>query len=176
MNLKNSKRKDYLNVLDTVDFVHLGEFLFTAYSKKTQQDLYAKLKDVKSEDDAKALQEFIPESNWKRYFGKLVSCEDGYLKARWERLYDLRCKVAHNALMSRSDLEDIEKLIGEVKPKLQEAIGKLSKVKVSAEDVEAVAESAARRVNATIGELTGSDKTRVAAYLSQAAQRFCQSL
>ncbi|MBX3451463.1 MAG: hypothetical protein KF777_17985 [Planctomycetaceae bacterium] len=149
---KNSKRKDYLNVLDTVDFIHLGEFLFTAYSKKTPQDLYARLKDVKTEDDAKALQEFIPESNWKRYFGKLVTCEDGYLKTRWEKLYDLRCKVAHNALMTKSDLDGIEKLIGEVKPNLEQAIGKLSKVKVPAEEAEAVAENAARRVNATIGE------------------------
>ena len=24
---------------------------------------------------------------------------DGYLKSRWEKLYELRCKVAHNALM-----------------------------------------------------------------------------
>ncbi|MHC5540300.1 hypothetical protein ACYOEI_18930 [Singulisphaera rosea] len=63
--VRNSKRKDYLNVLDTVDFIHLGEFLFANYSKKTPQDLYAKLKDVKTEEDAKALQTFIPESNWK---------------------------------------------------------------------------------------------------------------
>jgi hypothetical protein len=110
------------------------------------------LKDVKTEEDAKSLQEFIPESNWKRYFGGLVTCEDGYLKTRWEKLYDLRCKVAHNALMTKADLDDIEKLIGEVKPKLEEAIGKLSKVKVPAEEAEAVAENAARRVNTTIGE------------------------
>ncbi|MHC5540301.1 hypothetical protein ACYOEI_18935 [Singulisphaera rosea] len=80
-----------------------------------------------------------------------MTCEDGYLKSRWEKLYELRCKVAHNALMGKSDLDDIEKLIGEIKPKLQEAIGKLSKVKVPAEDAEAVAENAAGRVNATIG-------------------------
>ncbi len=150
--VRNSKRKDYLNVLDTVDFIHLGEFLFATYSKKTPQDLYAKIKEVKTEEDAKALQAFIPESNWKRYFGGLVNCEDGYLKARWEKLYELRCKVAHNALMVKADLDEIERLIGEIKPKLQEAIGKLSKVKVPAEDAEAVAENAARRVNATIGE------------------------
>jgi hypothetical protein len=150
--VKNSKRKDYLNVLHTVDFIHLGEFLFTAYSKKTPQELYAKLKDVKNEDDAKALADFIPQSNWKRYFGTLVSCEDGYLKARWDKLYDLRCKVAHNALMTKQDLDEIERLIVEVKPKLQEAIGKLSKVKVPSEDAELVAESAARTVNATAGE------------------------
>lgn len=150
--VRNSKRRDYLNVLDTIDFIHLGEFLFTPYSKTTTKDLHAMLKNVRTEDDAKALHAFIPESNWKRYFVEFVTCEDGYLKTRWEKLYELRCKVAHNSLVTKSDLDDIEKLIGEVKPKLQEAIGKLSKVKVPAEDAEAVAESAARRVNATIGE------------------------
>lgn len=150
--VRNSKRRDYLNVLDTVDFIHLGEFLFATYSKKSPQDLYAKLKEVKTEEDVKALQSFIPESNWKRYFGGLVTCEDGYLKVRWEKLYELRCKVAHNALMVKADLDEIEKLIGDLKPKLLEAIKKLSKVKVPAEDAEAVAENAARRVNATIGE------------------------
>lgn len=150
--VKNSKRKDYLNVLDSIDFIHLGEFLFAPYSKKTPQEMYAKLKDVKSDEDAKALLEFLPESNWKRYFGEFVTCEDGYLKTRWEKLYDLRCKVAHNAHMSKADLDDIEKLIGEVKPKLKDAIGKLSKVRVPPEEAEAVAENAASRVNATIGE------------------------
>jgi hypothetical protein len=150
--VKNSKRKDYLNVLHTVDFIHLGDFLFALYSKKTPQDLYAKLKDVKTPDDAKALHEFIPESNWKRYFGGLVACEDLYLKSRWEKLYDLRCKVAHNALMTGKDLENVEKLIAEVKPKLLKAIDKLSTVKVPPEDAELVAESAARSVNATVGE------------------------
>ena len=150
--VKNSMRKDYLNLLHTVDFIHLGEFLFTAYSKKTTQELHAKLADVKTADDAKALKDFIPQSNWERYFGKLVSCEDGYLKARWDKLYDLRCKVAHNALMTNHDLNEIERLVGDVKPKLLEAIAKLSKVNVPFEDAELVAENAARIVNATVGE------------------------
>ncbi|HEY7309221.1 MAG TPA: hypothetical protein VH643_07700 [Gemmataceae bacterium] len=154
--VKASKRKegdkDYLNVLHTVDFIHLGALLFDPYSKGTPQELFAKLKDAKTADDVKVLQEFVPESNWKRYFAKLVAWEDGQLKSRWEKLYLLRCKVAHNALMTGDDLEEIEKLVGEVKPKLQEAIAKLSKVTVPPEEVELVAESAARTVNATVGE------------------------
>ena len=101
--VKASKRKegdrDYLNVLHTVDFIHLGALLFDAYSKGTPQELHVKLKDAKNGDDLKALQEFIPESNWNRYFAKLVDWEDGQLKSRWEKLYLLRCKVAHNALI-----------------------------------------------------------------------------
>jgi hypothetical protein len=37
--VKNSKRKDFWNVLHTVDFIHLGDFLFAPYSKMTTQDL-----------------------------------------------------------------------------------------------------------------------------------------
>lgn len=150
--VKNNKKKDYINVLYTVDFIHLGAFLFEPYSKRTAQELFEKVKDVKTVKDMKGLEEFIPESNWKRYFARLVDCEDGYLKSRWERLYELRCKVAHNALMTANDLEQIRNLIGEVKPKLQEAISKLSKVTVPPGEVELVAESAARTVNATVAE------------------------
>jgi len=150
--ISNSKRKNYLNVLDTVDFIHLGDILFDAYSKKTSQDLYDALENVKTKEDVERLQEFLPESNWKRYFDGLVTCQGDYLESRWKKLYELRCKVAHNALMTRADLDDIERLISEVKPKLDEAIGKLSKVKVPAEEAELVAENAARRINATIGE------------------------
>ncbi len=150
--VKSSKRKDLVNVLHTVDFIHLGEFLFEPYSKRTAQELFAKIKGVKTIEDAEALQEFVPESNWKRYFAELVDCEDGYLKSRWEKLYGLRCKVAHNALMTGDDLEQINKLIGEVKPKLQDAIAKLSKVTVPPDEVESVAESVVRTVNTTVGE------------------------
>jgi hypothetical protein len=135
-----------------VDFIHLGALLFDPYSKGTSQELFAKLKDAKNPDDVKALQEFVPKSNWKRYFAKLVAWEDGQLKGRWEKLYLLRCKVAHNALMTGEDLEEIETLVGEVKPKLQEAIAKMSNVTVPPEEVERVAESAARTVNAAVGE------------------------
>jgi hypothetical protein len=148
--------RDYLNVLHTLDFIHLGEILFNPYSKKTTQDLYARLKDVKTPEDVATLQDFIPQSNWKRYFQKLVDCEDSYLESRWKKLYDLRCKVAHNALMTGQDLDDTRKLIDEVKPKLLDAIGKLSNVTVPAEEVELVAESAARSVNTAVGEFIGA--------------------
>jgi hypothetical protein len=150
--VKNSKRKESPNVLDTVDFIHLGEMLFAPYSKRTPQDLYDKLKDVETPEDAKALQEFVPKSNWERYLGGIVACEDLYLKSRWEKLYKLRCTVAHNAPMTGGDLDEIKKLITEVKPKLQEAISKLSNVTVPPDEAELVAESAARAVNATVGE------------------------
>jgi Apea-like HEPN len=147
-----SKGGDYLNVLHTLDFIHLGEILFNPYSKKTPQDLYARLKDVKTLEEVAALKDFIPQSNWRRYFQKLVDCEDSYLETRWKKLYDLRCKVAHNAIMTGRDLDDTRKLIDEVRPKLLDAIGKLSNVTVPPDEAELVAENAARTVNAAVGE------------------------
>jgi hypothetical protein len=67
-------------------------------------------------EDAAALKDLIPQSIWKRCFADLVDCEDLYLKTCWEKLDELRCKVAHNALMTAKYLEDTQKLISEVKP------------------------------------------------------------
>jgi|GEM_PF-3567041 hypothetical protein len=153
---KKTTSRDYLNVLHTLDFIHLGNIMFDAYSKKLTSDLYIKLRDVKTVADAKALQDFIPQSNWTRYFAQLIECDDLYLETRWKKFYLLRCKVAHNALMNAQDFADIEKLIGEVKPKLEQAIGELPQVMVPPGEVESVAESAARNVNAAIGDFVSS--------------------
>lgn len=164
-----SKSRDYLNVLHTLDFIHLGDLLFNPYSKKTVQDLYAKLKDAKTAQDVRALQDFIPQSNWKRYFQKLVDCDDSYLDTRWKKLYELRCKVAHNAIMTGRDLDETRKLIDEVRPKLLDAIKKLSNVTVPPEDAELVAENAARSLNAAVGEFIGLWQQLEAAVTRRAA-------
>lgn len=155
--LRNSRRsesaKSYVNVLHTLDFIHLGEFLFNPYPKRPAQELFGKLKEIKTSEEAASLhEEYAPQSNWKRYFSGIVPCNDSYLDSRWKKLYELRCKVAHNNLITAKDLEEIEVLVGEVKPKLQEAIAKLAKVKVPSEEQELVAERAASSVNAAVGE------------------------
>jgi len=148
--------KDYVNVLHGVDFIHLGEFLFTPYPNRSGPDLYARLKDTqkaeKREEALKALQLFIPQSNWTRYFKGVVGCDDSYLDTRWKQLYELRCKVAHNTMVVKADYESIQRLVGEVKPKLEEAVSKLSGVTVPPEDIELVAERAAGSVNTALGE------------------------
>jgi hypothetical protein len=146
------ENRDYLNILYLLDFIHLGNILFDAYSKKTTTDLYLKLKEAKTVADVSALQDFIPRSNWTRYFAQIIQCDDSYLESRWKKLYLLRCIVAHNAMMTQQQFLEIERLIGEVKPKLLEALGKLPQVTVPLGEVELVAESAARNANAAVGE------------------------
>lgn len=150
--LSKSKRKDYLNVLHTIDFIHLADFLVRPYSKKQTQDLYAKLRAANKTADLDDLRQFIPESNWSRYFSKLVDCEDSFLSKRWTELYELRCKVAHNAIVTKTDFEQIERTVGELQAILEEAIKKLPQVSVPANEVETVAENAAGTIHSLYGE------------------------
>jgi hypothetical protein len=153
--IDKSKRKadGSLNILHTLDFCHLGDFLFSKYSTRTTDDLYQKIGQSKKPEDLDlgALKDYLPRSNWQRYFSALVSCEDGYLSSRWNDLYELRCLVAHNGMLTKDDLQKIERLVSEVKPKLVEAIKKLPSVSVPADEMEAVAESAVRNISESLG-------------------------
>jgi hypothetical protein len=173
--VRRSRRKedanDYLNVLHTVDFIHLGSFLFKPYSRKSAAELYSKLEKAQSAEDLQELREFIPRSNWSRYFAGVVDCDDAFLQSRWATLYDLRCKVAHNTLISRKDVVDLERTAGEVTSKLEAALDRLSKVTVPAEEIEVVAEQAAGRVNSALGEFIAAWKDLEAAFHAAAEER-----
>ena len=86
-----SKRKEFLNVLHTIDFSHLANLLLRPYSNTSTEDLHERITNAQTVEDLTALKSCIPQSNWSRYFSVLVECDDGYLKKRWEELYDLRC-------------------------------------------------------------------------------------
>ena len=50
-----------------------------------------------------------------------MECDDGYLKKRWT-LYELRCKVAHNAIVNKAEFDRVETLVNELEGKLDDAI------------------------------------------------------
>lgn len=62
--------------------------------------------------------------------------EASNLKNKWKQLYDLRCKVVHNTTFHQADFREVEKLVAELKPILQEALAKLATIEVSATDTE----------------------------------------
>lgn len=152
--LEKSKRKQQSDVLHQADFIQLGEFLFKAYPNRDTQHLLgiiAKARDA-TELKLEELQDFVPRSNWERYFADVVECEDEFLNKRWKDLYEIRCKVAHNALVSRGDFDRLQKLLSEVEPPLQKAINNLGKVEVPPEERDQVAESAAATLSAAYGD------------------------
>jgi hypothetical protein len=148
--IDKSKRKpetresyEYLDVLYQVDFIHLGDFLFKPYQTKTTEELYTKLKGIKRPDelDLVELKDYMPRSNWDRYFSEIVAYDGAQFRNKWERLYELRCIVAHNALMRSSEFSDIVNLSKEVAENLQNALDNLDKINVPEEEKESVAEN-----------------------------------
>jgi hypothetical protein len=153
--LSKSKRKGtFNNQLHTVDFIDLADFLLKPYPSKQADQLYERLRKLKKGETltAEDLRDYVPRSNWQRYFAKLVACEDQYLNSRWQELYELRCQVAHNAQFERRDFERVRELTADLGDKLRAALGKLPQVTVPKEEQETVAEEAATRLYPRLGE------------------------
>lgn len=150
--ISKGKRKDYINVLHNVDFIHLADFLIKPYSNTSPLELNKKIRGATTIEDLGIIKTLLPESNWNRYFSSLVSCEDSFLQRRWSELYELRCKVAHNAIVTRQDFEQISTLAKELEEKLIDALNKLPQVKVPETEVNNVAESAAENVSSVLGD------------------------
>lgn len=152
--LKMKKEVASHNYLYEVDFIQLSNFLFKEYSTANSRKLVDALGKAKKieELDLLELQELVPRSNWERYFSPIVNCKIEYLQPRWERLYLLRCMIAHNNLMSDSDYEEVCLLSGEVKDKLTQALEGLDKIQVSSEQKEDVAENIASEINTDFGD------------------------
>lgn len=143
--IKNKSDKNTVNCLYEADFIQLANFLFKPYSSKDIGGLFSKLENLDS-DDALChadFEEYIPKSNWDRFFSDVVSCEKGFIEKRWERLYELRCMIAHNKQFSFEDYDEVIKIANELRPKFVEAIDNLEKVEVPVEEKEKVAESIA---------------------------------
>lgn len=137
----NINNKD-ANYLYNVDFIQLKNFLFSENYPNHKDSLIRKFKSAKniSELNLDEIKELIPESNWDRYFKPIVECEAEYLKKRWDSLYDLRCKVAHNKDFTKTALENVRNLASELTPILEKAISSLDNISVSDDEKDAVFE------------------------------------
>lgn len=151
---KKSSENAVTSILHETDFIQLADCLFKAYSTKETDTLYKQLETAKNISDLKLdeIREFIPKSNWTRYFSALVDCDDTFLNKRWVELYDLRCLVAHNNLLRKNDYERIVTLIGEIKPKLQKALDNLDKVTVPEQEKDNLAENVVVNISSLYGE------------------------
>lgn len=148
------KKESSTDFLYETDFIQLANFLFEQYQTEQSSKLIEKIKQTNDVNQLTIdeLKSFVPKSNWERYFSNIVDCELDYLKNRWEKLYDLRCKIAHNNKMNKEDYSATERLVEEIKEKLQAAIESLDKITVPVEDKETVAESMFYNSNELYGQ------------------------
>lgn len=156
--IKTKKSNTSQNYLYEADFIQLSNFLFKEYSTANSRKLVEKLGAVTdiNELELTELKELVPQSNWERYFSPIVDCKSEYLQTRWEKLYELRCMVAHNKFIGTDDYDEICRISKEVKDKLTQAIENLDKVHVSEEQKEDVAENIASNMNSLYGEFIRS--------------------
>lgn len=141
------------NYLYETDFKDLSTFLFDEYRTEDIRSLNEKIKGLAAESiSANELRGYLPKSNWERYFREHVDCEGTYLQSRWDKLYKLRCKVAHNNTFTLEDFNQTERLIGEISPKITDAIANLDRVEVPLDEREELAEVVASKNSAMYGE------------------------
>lgn len=140
---KHKEESSNTNLLHETDFIQLADFLFKPYQTQDISSLYKQLKNCKDISELKldSLREYIPKSNWERYFKEYVNCEDEYLNKKWSRLYELRCIIAHNNLLSKNDFNEITELVKELEPKIQEAIDNIDKIIIPKDEKELVIEN-----------------------------------
>lgn len=153
--INNSKRpQQYGDVLHKVDFIHLGAFLFKEYQTKDVSNLYKLFDSVTNSEELilADLRDYKAKSNWEKYFSRIVDCTRDYLKNRWDALYKLRCDVAHNAIITKSDYERTAQLVGEVSEKLENAINNIGDIQVPEEEKETLVENVVSNINALSGE------------------------
>jgi len=152
--LGNSKRKQYIDVLQQLDFIHLGDFLFKSYQEDDISLLFDKIKKI---DDNKSInieeiRGFIPKSNWDKYFKSRLNCEDSYLKSRWEKIYDLRNKIAHNSHFTEDDYRGISILVKEVEEVLKSAFDNIDSIELPQDEKDSLTENIAKNIDENLGE------------------------
>ncbi|KTF19558.1 HEPN domain-containing protein [Pseudoalteromonas sp. 10-33] len=138
---KSSNRSG--NYLYQLDFIQLSKLLFKEYATGSLDKVNEKISKATSIEslDIDELRELVPQSNWQRYFSPIVNCNSSFLEKKWSRLYDLRCKVAHNRFITEDELNEIKKGTQEVNKVFEEAIDKLKQVNVTEEQKEEIAEN-----------------------------------
>jgi len=132
--MKKDIRKIRSNFLNETDFIKLSDFLFKKYNDNDIDEFYKLVNESEGSLLIEDLQEFVPKSNWERYFSEIVKCEDLYILKRWEKLYELRCKVAHNNHVLKSDYEQICKYSEEIGKKMIEALDNIDNISLTDDD------------------------------------------
>ncbi len=166
INDKESEDKiDSENILYQLDFIHLASLLLVPYQIEDVDKLYKQLNKAKDLKDLRLekLKKFIPKSNWQRYFSDLIQYEDDEFKKQWSKLYLLRCKIAHNTIVTKKDYEDIVRLSSELKEKLKNAIDKLDKIELSEREKGVIRENVDSKIKAWSSDQVGEIKGKVLA-------------
>lgn len=129
----------YINDLHKLDFIHLSQVLFEKKRDISLEELDRLLpKTDFNEEDKERILRYIPRSNWEKYFSSLVDEKNHSLERKWELLYKLRNKVAHNRNVKKSEFDQIKGLASNIKEVIGKATAKLGEIDINEEDRELI--------------------------------------
>ncbi|PHB39090.1 hypothetical protein COE86_04240 [Bacillus toyonensis] len=142
--VKGTDKEGKPDFLYKVDFIQLERFLFKRYSPQEPNELLDKIRNIVTLSDLNLdeIKEFVPKSNWEKYFSQLLNCEEDYLKKRWGKLYNFRNRIAHSKGLNRSDYNEVNMLVSDIKEKIKNAIDILDEISLSDADKKIIAENA----------------------------------
>lgn len=129
----------YINDLFKLDFIHLKQVLFEKKRDISLEELDRLLSRTKfSDEDKEKIQKYIPKSNWEKYFSELIEDRESSLEKKWELLYKLRNKVAHNRHVKKEEFDKIKGLTTQIKEILAKASAKVGEIDLNEEDRELI--------------------------------------
>ncbi|MBK8453726.1 MAG: HEPN domain-containing protein [Thiofilum sp.] len=129
----------YLNDLYKLDFIHLSQVLFEKKRDISLEEIDRILIKTKfTEEDKEKILKYVPRSNWEKHFSSLIEEKDKSLEKKWEMLYKLRNKVAHNRNVKKSEFEKIKGLSNDIKEIINKATSKLGEIDLNEEDRELI--------------------------------------
>jgi len=129
----------YINDLYKLDFIHLKQVLFEKKRDISLDELDRLLsRTAFSDEDKEKIQKYIPRSNWEKYFSVLIEDRESSLEKKWELLYKLRNKVAHNRHVKKEEFEKIKGLTSQIKEILAKASAKVGEIDLNEEDRELI--------------------------------------
>ena len=152
--VRSDGKKEKSNFLHEVDFIQLSNFLFKKYTKADSGRFINSLKGMTDDEVIKVgdLRQYSPFTNWEKYFAKNVQCDSEYLKSKWDRLYDYRCKIAHCKGMTKQEFDDLVAISGDICEKIQAALDSIGDVHIEEAEREELAENLSGAANKNVAE------------------------
>lgn len=152
INVRDNRDSDS-GFLHTIDFIELGKYIFAARPLKSTESL---IKIINNLDENRFpenvnLLDYQYNSYWNRYFKDIIEgCVDtdgDIIKAQWEDLYKLRCKIAHSRFLRKDEYNKIHDLYHTLSNTFNFAIDKLSNISLSSESKELISENMSSEID-----------------------------
>lgn len=141
--VRSENKKEKTNFLHEIDFIQLSNFLFKKYSKTDSNRFIESLKGKDDDDVIKIgdIKQYQPFTNWEKFFAKKVQCDSEYLKSKWEKLYEYRCKIAHCKGLTKIEYDDLLTISDDLCEKIQAALDAIGDVHIEEADRDELAEN-----------------------------------